>query len=140
LVYKPNFALVSDIALRLKQRFEKLRAREVIIGHTLAGPHRDDLELLIGGKEVRDFASEGQKRSCLAALRLAEWGRLNDLIAQPPLFSIDDFAIHRDEKRQSSLEQQIDRLGQVFLTSPYLPDRLAKPADKTLRIHSGNIE
>jgi DNA replication and repair protein RecF len=135
LLYKPNFASSPDFITRFQERLKRLRNREIILGYTLTGPHRDDLQLLISGKEARDFASEGQKRSCLAALCLAEWTHLHRLTSQPPLFSIDDFAIHLDKKRQSFLEQKIDALGQVFLTSPHPPeDRMAQHSINVLHL------
>lgn len=141
--YKPAMTLPEkseDLQGRVKYRLEKLREKEFILGHTLTGPHRDDLELLVDGREARDFASEGQKRSCLAALRLAEWTRLRDLIEAPPLLSIDDFAVHLDTSRQTFLEQKISDLSQVFITSPHAPvGKMADQAGKVFQVVSGEI-
>ena len=121
--YKPSlsFQHIEEVPKRIKHRLEKLRPKEILLGYTLTGPHRDDLSLTIDGKEAREFASEGQKRTCLANLRLAEWQRLLEHTESPPLFSVDDFAIHLDADRQSRLEEELHRLSQVFLTSPHSP-------------------
>ncbi len=140
--YKPSMNIhgyTEDLAERIQHRLSRLRGREIALGLTLTGPHRDDLELFIGGKEARSFASEGQKRSCLSAIRLAEWQRLYERTEAPPLFSIDDFAVHLDATRQSFLETHISVLGQVFLTSPYPPTAfLEKHAGKLLKISHGH--
>lgn len=108
---------VKDIALSLKSAFEKNRSKEQIIGFTLVGPHRDDILFSINGKLAKHFASEGQKRTLVAALRLAEWTLLKQELGFSPLFSIDDFGIHLDEKRSLLLEEKIVGCGQVFITS-----------------------
>ncbi len=99
-------------------QFAKHRARELEIGSTLVGPHKDDLVLFLQGKEVRSFASEGQQRSCVAALRLAEWSRLLAQTEEKPLMCIDDVGISLDKYRESSLYEALSQLGQVFITSP----------------------
>ncbi|MBS3922731.1 MAG: DNA replication/repair protein RecF [Nitrosarchaeum sp.] len=141
ILYKPSLTLpekIDDLADRIQYRLERLREKEIALGYTLTGPHRDDIGLLLQGKEVRDFASEGQKRSCLVALRLAEWKRLHYLTDVSPLLSIDDFSSHLDATRQSFLEQQMNTLSQVFITSPYAPtNKMAELAGKVLHVSSG---
>lgn len=101
------------------QQLQKNRQREMELGLTLAGPHRDDLTLLIEGKLARLFASEGQKKTAIAALRFAEWERLYKRMESPPLMGIDDLGLHLDESRQKLLRDSLDLLGQVFITTPY---------------------
>ena len=104
----------------LKQ-FEKHRSRECELGLTLSGPHRDDLAILLQDKEARSFASEGQQRSCIAALKLAQWRLLDALVDQSPLLCIDDVGVSFDTSRESALYKRVDVLGQVFITSPRPP-------------------
>jgi len=100
------------------ENYLKLRAKELILGTTLIGPHRDDLEILINGQEARSFASQGQLRSAVAAMRLAQWHHLKDRHQAPPLFCVDDFGVHLDVARREALLEKIAGFGQVFLTSP----------------------
>lgn len=100
----------------LKQ-WAKDRPRELMVGHTLTGPHKDDFSLVIGGRDVRYFASEGQQRSSAAALRMGEWKCLQERSEIKPLMMIDDFAISLDEKRKQRLLEWVGTLGQVFVTS-----------------------
>lgn len=109
-----------DIMTYFMNQFEKHRPREKMIGSTLSGPHRDDLIINLQKQEARSFASEGQQRSCVIALRLAEWARLQKQTQELPIMCLDDVSISLDENREKNLYQQLEHLGQVFLTSPYL--------------------
>lgn len=95
----------------------KNRAREKILGYTLAGPHKDDLVFALQGQEVRFFGSEGQQRTCVAALRLAEWSRLKSHSGLHPLMLVDDVGISLDGSRKERMMGHLFHLGQVFLTS-----------------------
>lgn len=98
-------------------QLQRLRPREMLLGNTLTGPHKDDLHIAIGEQEARFFASEGQQRSCVAALRLAEWERLHLLAQEKPLMLLDDIGVSLDGSRRSRLMNYLPQLGQVFITS-----------------------
>lgn len=98
-------------------QFAKQRARECELGLTLSGPHRDDLLILVHQKEARHFASEGQQKSCVAALKLAQWKWLSALSEQPPIFCIDDLGVSFDLSRENELFKRMSELSQVFVTS-----------------------
>lgn len=119
------------------KQFAKFRPREFLTGTTLMGPHRDDLDILIEGKEAALFGSEGQKRSSIASLRLAEWSRLNQIAEEIPLMCIDDVGISLDQKREENLYSRVERLGQVFLTSPY-PRASLHPKTQLIRVEEGH--
>ena len=121
-------------------QLKKSRPREVQFGSTLAGPHRDELALYIDEKPARLFASEGQKKTAMAALRLAEWERLCRRVEGTALMGIDDFGLHLDAPRQQLLCNTLGTLGQVFLTTPHLPTTW-KPLESAhqIRIESGSI-
>lgn len=103
------------------QQLQKNRSREMDLGLTLTGPHRDDLTVTIDGKLARQFASEGQKKTAIAALRLAEWERLTQRIGAPALMGFDDLGQHLDDTRQKLLRTSLNTLGQVFITTPHVP-------------------
>ena len=99
-------------------QWEKNRKREIHLGSTLLGPHRDDLSMTISEKDAKNFSSEGQKRCGSAALRFAQWEQLFQWIETKPLLSIDDFGIQLDPERQKLLQRKLPGFGQVFLTTP----------------------
>ncbi len=99
------------------QQYQKNRDREMGLGLTLVGPHKEDILMELGGHDIRYFASEGQQRSCIAALRLGEWEHLKQTTEEPPLLMIDDVGISLDDQRRQRLFEQLSSLGQVFLTA-----------------------
>lgn len=107
----------SEIKSFHLQEFHRNRHREMLFGYTLLGPHKDDIWIGIGGRDARFFASEGQQRSCVAALHMGEWKCLKHIAEDIPLFMIDDVSMSLDEKRCSRLLDQLASLGQVFLTT-----------------------
>ena len=91
--YTPSWGglcTVPEIAAKLEQQ----RSKELQLGFSLSGPHRDDLKIEIDHKEARLFASEGEVRSLVAALRLAEWKRMADVTGDQPLLLVDDFGMN----------------------------------------------
>ena len=130
----------SDPERYLKQ-LQKNRPREMDLGLTLTGPHRDDLSILIQGRPARLFASEGQKKTAIAALKMAEQRRLCNRIHAPAIMGIDDLGLHLDETRQILLRAALENLGQVFVTTPYLPS-IWKELEKGLhiRVENGSIK
>src|SRR5262249_39129987 len=115
--YKCSLPPQQDIL----QHYVKGRARDMRFGATLIGPHKDDLEIEIEGKEAKSYASEGQKQTLIAALKLAEWQRLKDISQEAPLFMIDDMGLGMDGGRKKRFFQEIQNMGQVFITSTESP-------------------
>lgn len=103
------------------EQYEKNRDREVFLASTLVGPHKDELTISIGENEARYFASEGQMRSSVAALRLAEWERLYAFTDEKPIMLLDDVSTSLDQKRNKHLIQLLNSLGQLFLTGTEEP-------------------
>lgn len=100
------------------QLYRANRAKDFQFATTQIGPHRDDLHIFMRGQKAKGFSSEGQKRSILAALKCAEWKRLQTEAQYPPLLSIDDFGVHLDQKRLNYFQNIISQDTQVFLTMP----------------------
>lgn len=113
----PVSGQVDDVRQYYQTQLQRLRPREMVLGSTLTGPHKDDLTIAIGQLEARFFASEGQQRSCVAALRLAEWERLHLLAQEKPLMLLDDIGVSLDGSRRNRLMNYLPNLGQVFITT-----------------------
>lgn len=93
------------------------RRREIARGATLFGPHRDDLELTIDGRAVRQFGSQGQQRTAVISLKLAVLRAAQDTLGFPPLLLLDDIFSDLDEGRRHRLvESALEAGGQVFVT------------------------
>lgn len=94
--------------------WRKERNKDILLGCTTQGPHRDQFHVYLNQKLAKDFASEGQKRTLIAALKLAECQDLDN-----PLLFIDDFGVHLDQTRSHLMQQEIVSKHQVFITSPH---------------------
>ena len=93
------------------------RARACLMGTTLLGPHRDDLLFLLDTHPARAFASEGEQRSCMNALRMAQLDGLKTETGVEPILLIDDLASNLDATRTISFLQQLQEPTQVFVTT-----------------------
>ncbi|MEM7175439.1 MAG: DNA replication/repair protein RecF [Chlamydiota bacterium] len=123
--YQPSIPLKENESQargqQLMMRFQQERAKELLFGATLSGPHRDDLLISYCDREAKVYASEGQKKTCVAALKMAEWDHLASQIGCQPLFTIDDFGTHLDALRIERLERQLTHFGQILVTTPHSP-------------------
>lgn len=98
----------------------RLRLRlqaEIASGHALVGPHRDDLEVLLEGREIRAFGSSGQQRSALLLLDLAAISLYNLAAREAPIFIIDDVDAELDESRIRHLLEYLEDRTQTFITT-----------------------
>ncbi|MDE6271051.1 MAG: DNA replication/repair protein RecF [Muribaculaceae bacterium] len=98
----------------LRDRF----ARDTILRHTSAGPHRDDIELTLDGMPVRRTASQGQCKTFTIALRLAQYDFLQQACSMPPLLLLDDIFDKLDAGRVGRIINTVaaDSFGQIFIT------------------------
>jgi DNA replication and repair protein RecF len=98
----------------------KCEARERATRMTLVGPHRDELLVTLDGKPVSQFGSEGQKRSVVIALKMAQAEYLSEVHGAPPVLLIDDIMGELDVKRRSGFLPLLKRVhkahSQVFMT------------------------
>lgn len=86
-------------------------------GSTLVGPHRDDLQILIDGKDVRQFGSQGEQRTAALALRVAEFNLLHELFGEPPVLLLDDILSELDRTRRAALLAHLAPIAQVIVTT-----------------------
>ncbi len=106
----------------LARRLAETADKEVWNGSTLIGPHRDDLVFELAGRDFASFASRGQQRTAILALKLAELDVLTELDGRPPLLLLDDVFSELDPERRSHLVRRIADLPQAFVTTTTLDD------------------
>lgn len=115
----------------LREDLQKNQSKEILAGTSLYGPHLDDIEIHLEGKEARTYASEGEARVAALAVRLGEWEALFQGTGEPPLLLLDDALSELDEKRQIALLAQLVQCPQVFLSAvsaKFFPDPYSKEA------------
>lgn len=134
--YQPSFSLGTQEKI-IAQLYNQ-RKKELHIGSTLLGPHRDDFLFSIGNLSAKSYASVGQKHSIIAALRLCIWEHLKQQLGSPPLIGIDDFGAHLDDRRQERFVEQFKGLGQIFLTSPSAKEGIF-PVGLLLEVELGKV-
>ena len=106
---------VGEIYEKLKSKLEKHQSDDIRTGFTNYGPHRDDIEIIINGKNARSFASQGQQRSAVLSLKLAEASVLRERMGEEPVILLDDVLSELDTKRQDFLLNELHGC-QVFIT------------------------
>ena len=101
----------------LRSRIASRLTAEVAAGHALIGPHRDDLEIQLDGREIRVYGSSGQQRSALLLLDLAAISLYNLAASDHPVFVIDDVDAELDEGRIKHLLEYLENRTQTFITT-----------------------
>lgn len=126
--YRPRSAATD--ADGLVAELVERRAADLERGFTAHGPHRDELQLLLGGVSLRAYGSQGQQRAALLALLFAERQVLAERRARPPLMLLDDVMSELDADRRGLLADLLRSGGQAIVTAtdadhvPGEPDRL----------------
>ena len=112
-------AEMSDSAEEIAEKFRKKlfdnKKDDIRTGVTNFGPHRDDIEILINGKNAKAFGSQGQQRSAVLSLKLAEASVLKERMGEEPVILLDDVLSELDSKRQDFLLNELKDC-QVFIT------------------------
>jgi DNA replication and repair protein RecF len=101
----------------MRTELSRRRLEELRRGVTLTGPHRDDMTLVLSGKTVREYASQGQHKTFLIALKLAEFFYLRERTLEAPIFLLDDVFSELDALRVACILKLISELGQTILTT-----------------------
>lgn len=129
----------ENIEIYLKQ-LEKSIARDISLGYTTIGPHRDDYDILINNKSLKLYGSQGQQRSAVLSLKIAEIELINKETGQFPVLLLDDVMSELDENRQKYLMDSIQNV-QTFITCTNDAHfkKLLNSSTKFLKIENGNV-
>jgi DNA replication and repair protein RecF len=108
---------LADYESVMRSRMAVRLVAEVAAGHALIGPHRDDWEIQLDGREIRVYGSSGQQRSALLLLDLAAISLYNSSANDHPVFIIDDVDAELDEGRIKYLLEYLENRTQTFITT-----------------------
>ena len=134
--YADNPQLALSMAVKAHQAEERRR------GSTAIGPHRDDLHFGLNGRPARHFASQGQQRSYVLALKMAEIEFIAACFDSPPVLLLDDMTSELDRERNANLLEFLQkREMQVFITTTSLQNVALEGMEnnRTFRINEGKI-
>lgn len=96
---------------------ERSRSEDLRRGTTGVGPHRDDVLVQLNGRDARAFASQGQQRTAVVSIKLAEADVVAEMTGERPVLLLDDVLSELDAGRRRSLLEQLGEPGQVIITS-----------------------
>jgi len=115
----------ADMALAVQNSL----AEDLRRGSTSIGPHRDELRILLDGREARAYGSQGQQRTAVVSLKLAEASLMARRTGERPVLLLDDVLSELDGERRAALMRQVAGEGQVIITSveagPFPPGLIA---------------
>jgi DNA replication and repair protein RecF len=143
--YAPNVQLEQDDSAVVQQTFlDKLAQRTIAEQHqgtTLVGPHRDEIDFTINQTPARQYGSQGQQRTLVLALKLAELKLIESVVGEPPLLLLDDVLAELDLNRQNKLLETIQDRFQTLITTTHLGSFDAQwlKSSQILTVRSGQI-
>ncbi len=112
-----SHSTVEEIAAAMEIKLVKKKQDELRFQTTLVGPHRDEIIFSLNGKSLKHFASQGQHKTFLIALKIAEFFFLKERCNETPIFLMDDVFSELDEYRTEKLLSLAESLGQIFITT-----------------------
>lgn len=128
----------KDIVVKLKNAIIKSRNDDFNTGYTNIGPHRDDIDILINNKKAKMYASQGQQRSAVLSMKLAEAEILTSRTSEKPIILLDDVLSELDNSRQDFLLNKIEDY-QVFITCCEKSNKEQLKKGKVFKIENGKI-
>lgn len=133
--YKPN-CTAKDFSRQLFMEGD----RDVLLGTTTVGPHRDDIQFFINGQEVKVYGSQGQKRTAALSLKMAEIEIVEKIIGEKPILLLDDVLSELDRSRQNYLLENIKGI-QTIITCTGLEEFVTNGINinQTFEIVNGKI-
>lgn len=134
--YEPNASADS-----FEEQLERNRFQEMKQKLTLTGPHRDDLNFVVNGTDIRKFGSQGQQRTAALSLKLAEIELVKKTVNDYPVLLLDDVLSELDSKRQEHLLSEINHI-QTLITCTGLDEFVSSKfqMDKIFKIVEGTVE
>lgn len=128
----------EEIKARLIRELAAAYERDIRLGFTSVGPHRDDIKISIDGTDARGFASQGQTRTAALSLKLAELEIFKELAGEPPVLILDDVMSELDLPRRKKLLKRVGGV-QCILTCTHAERVLYGAETNKIRIQGGKI-
>lgn len=140
-----NVSEEQDLSMMIdvyKNKFVKVKEREMERGVTLFGPQRDDLIFYVNDRDVQTFGSQGQQRTTALSIKLAEIELIHSEIGEYPILLLDDVLSELDDYRQSHLLNTIQGKVQTFVTTTSVDgiDHQTLKEASTFHVSKGTME
>jgi len=140
LIYSKEYDNLNSIEDELREDFFRKRKREKFLGHTLVGPHKDDIVFFLNQQSANSFASQGQKRSLVISFKAAQIMDYRAVHGYDPVLILDDMTSELDANRKNILlENLLANSGQVFITSTDFQQVNNPEQSRVFRVNNGKI-
>ena len=143
---KPQLRYISQLQDRdLREAYVRTRQRDLILGWTSQGPHKDDLDMRLGDYPLKQVGSQGQQRTFVLAMKLAQALYLADTTGEAPILLLDDIFDRLDSERVERIVAMVqgEQFGQIFITDTnrqHLTDIIQPGPDaKIFHVENGQI-
>ncbi len=143
----PNLRYISQLQDReLREAYVRTRKRDLILGWTSQGPHKDDLDMRLGEYPLKQVGSQGQQRTFVLAMKLAQALYLADTTGEAPILLLDDIFDRLDSERVERIVAMVqgEQFGQIFITDTdrqHLSEIIQPGPDaKIFHVENGKIE
>lgn len=128
-----------EIAEELKEGLFATLERDMILGYTTMGPHRDDLKITVNDEDVRAFGSQGQQRTAALSLKLAELEIYKEHFGEAPVLILDDALSELDKSRQKRLVRLLEGV-QTIITCTHVDEEVFEGMEyKKFVVEEGTI-
>lgn len=135
----PDDANWLGIEQRFNDKLEQYRSREIMVGRSFVGPHRDEVDILIRNLPARSHGSQGELRTAAVSLKLAVFDYLKKVRRVTPILLLDEIFAELDQNRQNLLIEAFGGFGQLFLTTAsHVPSALSENS-RNFRIKNGTV-
>lgn len=125
-----------SIKADLQKEFDKVKLKEIDLGYTCVGPHRDDLIFKINGMDCKYYSSQGQQRTVALVVKLSLMEVIKNEIGEYPILLLDDVLSELDQNRQDRLIELISKY-QTLITCTKIPETKIKY--NIIKVENGSI-
>lgn len=126
----------SEIEDMLVKKLTGSHEKDIKLKYTTVGPHRDDIKIFLNGMEVKSFGSQGQQRTSLLSIKLAELEIFKEKFDEYPILLLDDVFSELDENRKQRLFDRVKNIQTIITTTKF--DMLNDNAN-IIKIENGKI-
>lgn len=107
----------DDIKNKILNKLSNNLKKDIIFGSTQYGPHKDDFDIILDGKNVRDYGSQGQQRLVVLGLKISELSIFKEITGEYPVLLLDDVFSELDIEKRNKIIKLVNDDVQVFITS-----------------------
>lgn len=111
----------ENVKQKILKELSQCREKDIKLGFTNVGPHRDDIKLVVNGVDIRSFGSQGQQRTVALSMKLAELEIFKEEVGEYPILLLDDVLSELDQDRQQRLVAYAKKLQTIITTTQYDP-------------------